>query len=106
MSRECWVYPSDGRPPYKRGEQSFEGPAGPTFIPDSPEFVSPIDGQRYSGRAGLREHCKIHNVVPNNELKGLPPLTMTSDTRSSSERQADANSRRQHIVNNVNKHYR
>lgn len=106
MSRECWVYPSDGRPPYKRGEQSSEGLSGPMFIPDSPDFVSPIDGRHYSGRAGMREHCKIHDVVSNNELKGLPPLTTTSDTRSASERRADANSRRHHIANQVNKHYR
>jgi len=44
-----------------------------TFIPDIPDFVSPIDGTVVRGRAGLREHCKRHDVVPTNELKGLPP---------------------------------
>lgn len=39
---------------------------------DLPDFVSPIDGKTYSGRAGLREHCKLHNVVPTADLKGLP----------------------------------
>ena len=106
MSRESWVYPSNGDPPYKRGERVYSGPSGPAFIPDAPEFVSPIDGRAYSGRAGLREHCKIHNVVPNNELKGLPPLTMTSDQRSASEKRADASMRKQHIINQVNRHYR
>ena len=43
---------------------------------DLPDFVSPIDGKTYSGRAGLREHCKVHRVVPNAELAGLPPLPM------------------------------
>lgn len=44
-----------------------------TFIPDIPDFVSPIDGTVVRGRAGLREHCKRHDVVPTSELKGLPP---------------------------------
>ena len=30
-------------------------------------------GAVVSGRAGLREHCKKHGVVPTAELKGLPP---------------------------------
>ena len=42
------------------------------FIPDLPDFVSPIDGKVVSGRAGLRDHCARHNVVPTQELKGLP----------------------------------
>lgn len=40
---------------------------------DLGDFVSPIDGKTYSGRAGLREHCRIHDVVPTADLKGLPP---------------------------------
>ena len=43
------------------------------IMPDLPDFVSPIDGKRYSGRAGLREHCAKHNVVPTADLAGLPP---------------------------------
>ena len=55
-----------------------EGVAGPqeavpSVLPDLPEFRSPIDGKLYSGRAGLRDHCARHNVVPTAELKGLPP---------------------------------
>lgn len=42
-------------------------------MPDLPEFRSPIDGKVYSGRAGLRDHCARHNVVPTADLKGLPP---------------------------------
>lgn len=40
--------------------------------PDLPSFVSPIDGKTYSGRAGMREHCAKHNVVPTADLAGLP----------------------------------
>lgn len=39
---------------------------------DLPDFVSPIDGTVVRGRAGLREHCARHNVVPTEDLKGLP----------------------------------
>jgi len=42
------------------------------FIPDIPEFVSPIDGTVVSGRRALRDHCARHDVVPTQELKGLP----------------------------------
>jgi len=45
----------------------------PTIRGDIPDFVSPIDGSVVSGRAGLREHCRRHSVVPTEELKGLPP---------------------------------
>lgn len=44
----------------------------PHIMPDLPDFVSPIDGKRYSGRTGMREHCAIHDVVPTADLKGLP----------------------------------
>lgn len=51
------------------------GPRGDSALvmPDLGDFVSPIDGKIYSGRAGMREHCRIHDVVPTRELKGLPP---------------------------------
>ena len=44
----------------------------PTVFGDLPDFVSPIDQQVYSGRAGLREHCKLHNVVLMADCEGLP----------------------------------
>lgn len=47
--------------------------SAPTVMGDLPDFVSPIDGSVVSGRAGMREHCKQHNVVPTADLKGLPP---------------------------------
>ena len=40
---------------------------------DLPDFVSPIDGTLVSGRAGMREHCRKHDVVPTADLAGLPP---------------------------------
>ena len=106
MTRECWVYPDDG-PPYRKGERPpGSSPGYATILPDLPDFVSPIDGKLYSGRAGLREHCKTHDVVPNADLKGLPTLMSNSDTRSPEQKRADAANRKQHIINQVNKHYR
>ena len=62
-----------GRPMYDEDKASYH------IMGDLPEFVSPIDGKTYSGRAGLREHCKIHNVVPTADLKGLPPKTKATE---------------------------
>jgi len=62
---------------YERGvdeipELAGSGDRSPSVMGDIPDFVSPIDGQLVSGRAGLREHCKKHGVVPTADLKGLP----------------------------------
>ena len=45
---------------------------GYTVMGDLPDFVSPIDGSLVRGRAGMREHCRKHDVVPTADLKGLP----------------------------------
>lgn len=76
MARCSWVQ-INGRL-YERGVDIFpddyEGGRGThTVMGDLPDFVSPIDGSVVRGRAGLREHCKKHHVVPTAELKGLPP---------------------------------
>jgi hypothetical protein len=71
-----------------------------------PDFVSPLDGKLYSGRAGLREHNKRHDVVPVADLKGLPYLQSNSDTRSTQEKRADAADRKQQIINQVNRYVR
>ena len=56
----------------------FAGPEHSLMIiPDTPDVVSPIDGTVIRGRAGMREHCKRHDVVPTAELAGLPPKPMT-----------------------------
>jgi hypothetical protein len=48
------------------------------ILPDIPDFISPIDGTIVSGRAGMRDHCARHNVVPTADLAGLPPRTMVT----------------------------
>lgn len=106
--RETWVFPSDGSPAYMRGT-NIEGQLGqslPAFVPDMPDFVSPIDGKRYSGRAGMREHNKRHDVVSNLELKGLPTLTSTSDTRHPQDVKRDKAARLEQVARLVNQHYR
>ena len=52
-----------------------------TVMGDLPDFVSPIDGSVVRGRAGMRDHCARHGVVPTAELKGLPigPPPVTPD---------------------------
>ena len=62
---------------YERGvdeiPEQLDGRSGAYVVMgDLPDFVSPIDGTVVRGRAGLREHCKKHDVVPTAELKGLP----------------------------------
>jgi hypothetical protein len=100
--RESWVYPEHGEP-YLKGSRPHEASlsTGVTVLPDLPDFVSPIDGKTYSGRAGLRDHCARHNVVPNAELKGLPTLTSSSDMRTSEQKRQYADNRKQSIINAV-----
>lgn len=76
--RRGWIYYADGTVVEKGSgnERRASEPKGPAIIPDQGDFVSPIDGKTYSGRAGMREHCRIHNVVSNQELKGLPVATV------------------------------
>lgn len=79
MSRRGWIYTPDGRVIEKGTAEHAEYLSGKsqTFMiaPDEGSFVSPIDRKVYSGRAGMREHNRIHNVVNNRDLVGLPPLT-------------------------------
>jgi hypothetical protein len=71
--RSSWVYDKELGKLVPKDEfyQNIQT-SGIMVIPDLPSFVSPIDRKIYSGRAGMREHCKIHDVVPTSELKGLP----------------------------------
>jgi len=56
---------------------------------DIPDIVSSIDGTVISGRKAKREHCLKHNVVPFEEVKGLPPRTMNQEYKlSPQEREA------------------
>jgi len=70
--RQCWVYINGVA--YEKGTEPREsaGNVGPFIIPDEPDFVSPIDRTVIRGRAGIREHCARHDVVPTRELAGLP----------------------------------
>jgi hypothetical protein len=80
--RKAWVY-INGEAIPKEDYEAQERARGHLFVPDLPDFVSPIDGQRYSGRAGLREHCAKHNVVPTEDLRGLPPKTLVQEVQRS-----------------------
>ena len=106
--RETWVFPGGGQAPYLKGTYvpTQTGHNWPAILPDLPDFVSPIDNKRYSGRAGMREHNKRHDVIPNADLKGLPTLTMQSDQRSDEQRRASTEQRKRMIINEVNRHYR
>lgn len=57
--------------PLPDGVENPERKSSPIYG-DLPDFVSPIDGKTYSGRAGMRDHCARHNVVPTADLAGLP----------------------------------
>ena len=66
---------------YDKSElRQAERPQSATIMGDIPDFVSPIDGSVVSGRAGLREHCRRHDVVPTADLKGLPTKPMVMPT--------------------------
>ena len=78
MARKSWVqiggvlYDKDEPLPQEALDAMRGGPRGPTIMPDLPDTVSPIDGSIIRGRAGLRDHCARHDVIPTEELKGLP----------------------------------
>ena len=77
-----WVRP-DLCPPDQHREQSV------VVLGDLPDFVSTIDGTVVRGRAGLRDHCARHNVVPLEDVRGLPPATaVTPYQLSQKEREA------------------
>lgn len=104
MARYTWVYPEHGEPYLKGTEHETKVPTGVVILPDLPDFVSPIDGLAYSGRAGLREHNKRHDVVCNEDLKGLPYLTTSSDTRTPEQKRQSAENRKRMIIEGVYKH--
>ena len=96
--KSSWVYDKELGKLVPKDEfyQNKQG-IGFMVIPDLPSFVSPIDNKVYSGRAGMREHCKIHDVVPTSELKGLPPKPAVM------ERQSDRAAIRQTLINEFNR---
>ena len=109
MARTTFIYPADGSEPYELGSRPIAARPGdtrPAILPDLADFVSPLDGKRYSGRRGLRVHNLRHDVVPNADLKGLPTLTTNSDQRTPEQKKASADQRKQMIINQVNQYYR
>ena len=79
MARSRWIYingeaiPADDYEALAKARGHADEGRRVTIAPDLPDFRSPIDGKWYSGRAGMREHCAKHNVVPTADLAGLPP---------------------------------
>jgi len=73
MPRRCWVYINGIA--YEKGVDLLPDSSGtaPMVFGDIPDFVSTIDGSVVRGRAGLRDHCARHGVVPMQEVQGLPP---------------------------------
>ena len=77
MARCTYVYTPDGRS-FLKGSPEYEAYLGEKYgqasyiSPDEGDFVSPIDGKVYSGRAGMRAHNARHDVVNNRDLAGLP----------------------------------
>ena len=63
-----WVRPDLSAP-------AEHGGISAAIFGDNVRFVSPIDGAVVEGRAAMREHCRRHDVVPNQELQGLKPRT-------------------------------
>lgn len=78
MARSRWIYIDGVAIPADDYEKLAQARGHTRVLPDLPDFVSPIDGKAYSGRAGLREHCARHNVVPVADLAGLPPAGTTT----------------------------
>ena len=106
MARSRWIYingegiPADDYEALARARgHSAESGASVRVMPDLPDFVSPIDGKRYSGRAGLREHCATHNVVPVADLAGLPPKPAHHVPERSRQQVAADKQHLAHIIN-------
>jgi hypothetical protein len=83
MSRKSYI--QIGGILYEKSSLAAEEARCATVRGDLPDFVSPIDGKTYSGRAGLRDHCQRHNVVPTEELRGLPPKPMNLNLEPSQQ---------------------
>lgn len=76
-------------------------------MPDIPDFVSPIDGKVVNGRAGLREHNKVHNVTNVADFKDeWAAKAKERDRMFSGDRGFDAKRRKEAIIRAVEKHWR
>jgi hypothetical protein len=109
MARSRWVYSgSEVIAEYRNDElvwakdmstQTKE--SAPYITPDLPDKVSTIDGTLISGRAGLREHCKRYDVVPTEDLKGLPPKTMFRPVEHSKREREEIKQFMSHIYDSL-----
>ena len=109
MARNRWIYingeaiPADDYEALAKARGHADEGRRLTIAPDLPDFVSPIDGKLYSGRAGMREHCARHNVVPTADLAGLPPKPAYQAPQLTREQRAE---RTQQIVHAYDTHRR
>jgi len=74
MARHRWRMINGELVPIDEETASAYSSKGPAILADLPDFRSPIDGSVVSGRAGMRDHCARHNVVPTADLAGLPMM--------------------------------
>ena len=101
MSRMTYVI-RDGKLVEKHlAEPLFQDSLAPAVLPDIEPFISPIDKTVIGSRAALRNHCKIHDVVPTEELKGLPPRLANPEYKLTKEQVRE---RREYIAYQVDKH--
>lgn len=76
MPRYTIVYTPDGQS-FLKGSPEHIAYLGarennaPLVFSDEGEFVSPIDGKVYSGKRGMHEHNRRHDVINNRDLVGL-----------------------------------
>lgn len=60
-------------PPKQLGRSAY-------VMEDLKPFRSPVDGSIVDGRVAYRAHNKRNNVVPTEDLKGLPPKPLVMET--------------------------
>lgn len=99
MSRATYVI-RDGKCVEKHLAAPYEPPVfgrSAAVIPDIDPFVSPIDRSLINSRAQYRDHCKRHDVVPTQDLAGMP----TSRAQSATERKKESEARKQMIANQL-----
>lgn len=86
MARKSYIQ-INGKLYDKDALRTEDSPRAPAILGDAPDFVSPIDGSLVSGRAGLRDHCARHNVVPTADLAGLPTKPLVNNNFDSGYRE-------------------
>lgn len=101
MTRRSWVQINGKLIPK---DESYEAasPNAPAVLGDLPDFVSSIDGSLVRGRAGLRDHCARHDVVPTTDLKGLPPKPAFNDAPPSEKYRQETRNTIAEIINSRN----